>query len=84
MENKKIGQKTKTETIEERKRLKGFNQYILKRYREKGARILKLSQGLDELDILLGIKESSKFDNEDKKYLTEGQLKDLITLKRFD
>ncbi len=79
-----MGRKTKTEIIEERKKLNGFNQYILKRYREKGARAIKFSQGLDELDILLGIKKSSKFDDEDKKHLTEGQLKELVKLKKFD
>lgn len=79
-----MGRKTKTEIIEERKKLSGFNQYILKRYREKGARAIKFSQGLDELDILLGIKKSSKFDGEDKKHLTEGQLKELEKLEKFD
>ncbi len=79
-----MGRKTKTEIIEERKKLNGFNQYILKRYREKGARAIKFSQGLDELDILLGIKKSSKFVDEFKKHLTEGQLKELVKLKKFD
>lgn len=79
-----MGRKTKTETIEERKKLNGFNEYILKRYREKGARALKFSEGLDELDILLGIKKSSKFDEEDKKHLTEGQIKELVKLEKFD
>lgn len=79
-----MGRKTKTEVIEERKKLNGFNEYILKRYREKGARAIKFSQGVDELDILLGIKKSSKFDDEDKKYLTEGQLKELVNLDKFE
>lgn len=79
-----MGRKTKTEIIEERKKSSGFNEYILKRYREKGARALKFSQGLDELDILLGIKKSSNFDGEDKKYLPEGQLKELVKLEKFD
>ena len=79
-----MGRKTKTEIIEERKKLSGFNQYILKKYKEKGARAIKFSQGLDELDILLGIKRSSKFDDEDKKYLPEGQLKELSRLEKID
>jgi hypothetical protein len=79
-----MGRKTKTETIEERKKLNGFNEYILKRYREKGARALKFSEGLDELDILLAIKRSSKFDDEDKKHLTEGQYKELVRLEKLD
>ena len=79
-----MGRQTKTEIIEDRKKLSGFNEYILKRYREIGARAIKFSQGLDELDILLGIKRSSKFDDEDKKHLTEGQLKELTKLEKFD
>ncbi len=79
-----MGRKTKTEIIEERKKLNGFNEYILKRYREKGLRAIKSSDGLDELDILLAIKKSSKFDEEDKKHLTEGQLKELVRLEKFD
>jgi hypothetical protein len=79
-----MGRKTKIETIEERKKLNGFNEYILKRYREKGARALKFSEGLDELDILLAIKRSSKFDDEDKRHLAEGQLKELVKLEKLD
>ena len=79
-----MGRKTKTQVIEERKKLSGFNDYILKRYREKGSRAIRFSEGLDELDILLAIKRSSKFDDEDKKHLTEGQLKELINLQKFD
>lgn len=79
-----MGRKTKTEVIEERKKLSNFNEYILKRYREKGARAIKSSVGLDELDVLLAIKKSSKFDDEDKKHLTEGQIKELIKLEKFD
>ena len=79
-----MGRKTKTEIIEERKKLSGFNEYILKRYREKGARAIRFSEGSDELDILLGIKKTSKFDEEDKKHLTEGQLKELVKLEKFD
>lgn len=79
-----MGRKTKTEIIEERKKNSDFDAYILKRYREKGARAIKFSKGLDELDILLGIKKSSKFDDEDKKHLTEGQLKELLKLEKLD
>ena len=79
-----MGRKTKIQTIEERKKLSGFNEYILKRYREQGSRALRFSEGLDELDILLGIKKSSKFDDEDKKHLTEGQLKELVRLEKLD
>jgi len=79
-----MGRKTKTEIIEERKKSSNFNEYILKRYREKGARAIKFSEGLDELDILLAIKRSSKFDEEDKKHLTEGQIKELAKLEKFD
>ena len=81
MEIRKMGRKTKTEIIEERKKLSSFNEYILKRYRE---RALRFSEGLDELDILLAIKRSSKFDDEDKKHLTEGQLKELAKLEKLD
>lgn len=84
MENKKMERKTKIEMIEERKKMNGFNQYILKRYGEKGANTLRLSEGLDELDILLVIKRSSKFDDEDKKHLTDGQSKELVILEKFD
>lgn len=35
--------KTKTEIIEERKKNSDFNAYILKKYREKGARAIKFS-----------------------------------------
>lgn len=76
--------RTKTEIIEERKKLSGFNEYILKKYREKGSKALRFSEGLDELDILLGIKKSSRFDDEDKKHLTEGQLRELVKLEKFD
>lgn len=74
----------KKEELEKRKMLKNFNEYILKRYKEKGRRAIRFSEGLDELDILLGIKKSSRFDDEDKKYLTEGQLKELDKLEKFD
>jgi hypothetical protein len=93
MEHKNNEQKTKTEIIEERKKWNGFNRYILKRYGEIGADIIKSSEGLDELDILLAIKSafhqswcarSSKFDNEDKRHLTEGQSKELVILEKFD
>lgn len=84
MQNKKTDRKTKIEMIEERKKINGFNQYILKRYGNRGATILKLSEGLDELDTLLGIKRSSQFDSEDIKHLTEGQSKELIILKKLD
>ena len=79
-----MGRKTKTEVIEERKKLSGFNDYILKKYREIGVRAIRFSEGLDELDILLAIKRSSKFDDEDKKHLTEGQLKELAKLEKLD
>jgi hypothetical protein len=84
MEHKTNEQKTKTEIIEERKKWNGFNRYILKRYGEIGADIIKSSEGLDELDILLAIKRSSKFDNEDKRHLTEGQSKEVVILEKFD
>ncbi len=74
----------KKDIVEERKKIKGFNEYILKKYKEKGIRAVRYSEGIDELDILLGIKKSSKFDDEDKKYLTEEQIKELVRLERLD
>lgn len=76
--------KTKAELFEERKKTNGFNEYILKRYKEKGKRAIHSSEGLDELDTLLAIKKASKFDDEDKKYLFEGQLKELERLQILD
>jgi len=76
--------KARLETIEERKKLSGFNEYILKKYKEKGRRAIRFSQGVDELDILLGIKKALKFDDEDKKYLIESQLKELEKLYKFE
>jgi hypothetical protein len=76
--------RTKQEIFEERKRINRFNDYILSRYKEKGKMAIESSQGLDELDTLLAIKKASKFDDEDKKYLYENQLKELERLKHFD
>lgn len=72
------------EIIEERKKSNGFNEYILKKYKEKGKRAIRFSEGLDELDILLGIKKALKFDDEDKKYLIESQLKELEKIYKFE
>lgn len=72
------------EAVEERKKLSGFKEYILNRYKERGKRALRSSQGLDELDTLLAIKRSSKFDEEDEKYLNKSQLKELERLRLID
>ncbi len=74
----------KKEVLEKRKKTSGFNEYLAKKYKMKGIRALKFSEGLDELDMLLGIKRSIDFDDQDKKYLDEEQLKELEKLKKFD
>lgn len=76
--------KIRPEVIEERKKSRGFNEYILKKYKVKGKRAIRFSEGLDELDILLGIKKALKFDDEDKKYLTESQLKELEKIYKLE
>jgi len=58
----------------ERKESSGFNEYILKKYGNKGKRDLDMYVGLDEFDILLGIKDLEELDEDDKKFLNGLQL----------
>lgn len=58
-------------------RLEEFCEYISKKYGAKGRRAIRFSSRIDEFDILLGLKIASKFDEEDKSYLSDKQLEEL-------
>ena len=62
-------------------KLDDFSKFISDRYGAKGRRSIMFAPRLGELDILLGIKDVSQIDEEDKKYLDDEQLKELERLK---
>jgi hypothetical protein len=57
-----------------------FVQYITKKYGPKGRRSIRFADRIDELDILLGVKNSIDFDEDDKKFLNQAQLNELEKL----
>ncbi len=57
-----------------------FVQYMTKKYGAKGRRSIRFADRIDELDILLGVKESTDFDEDDKKFLSHVQLNELEKL----
>lgn len=54
-----------------------FMLYVTKKYGAKGRRSIRFAGRIDELDILLGMKDATDFDEEDKKFLSQAQLDDL-------
>lgn len=58
-----------------------FNQYMSGKYGAKGRRSIRFASRLDELDILLGVKDISEIDEEDIEYLSEKQLEELEKMK---
>jgi hypothetical protein len=59
----------------------GFVQYMNEKYGAKGRRSIKFAGRLNELDILLGVKDASEFDEDDKKFLNKEQLEELEKLR---
>ncbi len=59
---------------------KDFEQYMSDKYGAKGRRSIRFSGRLDELDILLGVKDAQDFDDDDKKFLNDAQLEELEKL----
>ena len=57
-----------------------FVQYMTKKYGAKGRRSIRFADRMDELDILLGVKDSTDFDEDDKKFLSNVQLDELEKL----
>ena len=57
-----------------------FREYMSSRYGAKGRRSIMYAGRIDELDILLGVKDATDFDDEDKKFLSQGQLDELEKL----
>ncbi len=58
-------------------RFKEFYEYISKKYGAKGRRAIRFSARIDRFEILLGLKNASKFDEEDKSHLSGKQLEEL-------
>jgi hypothetical protein len=57
-----------------------FVQYMTKKYGAKGRRSIRFADRINELDILLGVKDSTDFDEDDKKFLSREQLDELEKL----
>ncbi len=57
-----------------------FRQYVSTRYGAKGRRSIRFSSRQDELEILLGVRDAPDFDDEDKQFLSSGQLEELEKL----
>lgn len=57
-----------------------FVQYMTKKYGAKGRRSIRFADRIDELDILLGVKDSTDFDLDDKRFLNREQLDELERL----
>jgi hypothetical protein len=57
-----------------------FVQYMTEKYGAKGRRSIRFADRLDEVDILLGGKDATDFDEEDKKFLSQEQLDELERL----
>ena len=59
-----------------------FREYMSDRYGAKGRRSIRYSGRIDELDILLGVRDAQDFDDKDKKFLNKGQLEELEKLSK--
>jgi hypothetical protein len=57
-----------------------FVQYMTKKYGAKGRRSIRFADRVDEVDILLGVKDATDFDEEDKKFLSQEQLDEIERL----
>ena len=57
-----------------------FTQYITEKYGAKGRRSIRFADRIDRLDILLGVKDATDFNEEDKKFLSQEQLDELERL----
>lgn len=57
-----------------------FREYMMEKYGAKGRRSIRFTSRLDELDILLGVKNAPDFDEDDKKFLNKEQLEELEKL----
>lgn len=57
-----------------------FREYMTRKYGAKGRRSIRFTGRLDELDILLGVKDAPEFDEDDKKFLNQEQLEELEKL----
>lgn len=57
-----------------------FTQYMTEKYGAKGRRSIRFAGRIDRLDILLGVKDATDFDDEDKKFLSQEQLDELERL----
>lgn len=57
-----------------------FIHYMTKKYGAKGRRSIRFADRIDVLDILLGVKDATDFDEEDKKFLSQAQLDELEKL----
>jgi hypothetical protein len=57
-----------------------FVQYMTRKYGAKGRRSIRFADRINELDILLGVKNSIDLDDEDKKFLSQEQLGELERL----
>jgi len=68
------------ETIVSKELKDDFREYISERYGAKGRRSIRFCDRLDELDILLGVKDAPDFDEKDKKFLNQEQLEELEKL----
>jgi hypothetical protein len=57
-----------------------FVKYMTEKYGAKGRRSIRFADRIDRLDILLGVKDATDFDEEDKKFLSQEQLDELERL----
>ena len=57
-----------------------FTQYMTEKYGAKGRRSIRFADRIDRLDILLGVKDATDFNDEDKKFLSQYQLDELEKL----
>ena len=60
--------------------IEDFTQYMTKKYGAKGRRSIRFADRIDVLDILLGVKSATDFDEDDKKFLSQEQLDELERL----
>lgn len=68
------------ETIVSKELNDDFREYVSEKYGAKGRRSIRFCSRLDELDILLGVKDAPDFDENDKKFLNQEQLEELENL----
>lgn len=57
-----------------------FAQYMTEKYGAKGRRSIRFADRIDRLDILLGVKNATDFNEDDKKFLSQEQLDELERL----